>query len=318
MSNQATATLYEAIINSVLDESRQDFEESGIEIDTLTELGRLWRQKLSEARVADFPWDSNGSIKQFDNDSAQITTSEEQPIQNLTSAINSNGSISVTGNLPLALESESGSATTAIATERELLTQEPKIKQENNDELHVASLDIANEGTPLAGLGVPELDLGLDLGLGQADGIKQSTNFELEMDIDKDQWEELKWKISNKKSKSKSKLKLKGKNNIEGKVESKTTSMFINQTDGLNDDDVNEFELNDELDADSDQINSDLDDPSELSSNESVDDEENVMLCLYERVQRVRNRWKCSLKEGIAHIDGKDYVFNKATGDSEW
>jgi Transcription factor IIA, alpha/beta subunit len=33
------------------------------------------------------------------------------------------------------------------------------------------------------------------------------------------------------------------------------------------------------------------------------------------QVNRVRNKWKITLKQGIVHIDGHEYVFNKANGE---
>lgn len=69
------------------------------------------------------------------------------------------------------------------------------------------------------------------------------------------------------------------------------------------------------------QINSDLDDSEEdeLNSDEENEDQEgNIMLCLYDKVQRVKNKWKCTLKEGITNINGRDFVFQRASGESEW
>lgn len=73
--------------------------------------------------------------------------------------------------------------------------------------------------------------------------------------------------------------------------------------------------------GDSDGINSDLDDSDEDHDSYAEDDDlENgmIMLCLYDKVQRVKNKWKYVLKDGIANINGKDYLFAKATGESEW
>lgn len=70
-----------------------------------------------------------------------------------------------------------------------------------------------------------------------------------------------------------------------------------------------------------DVINSDLDDSDEDQDDYAEDEDlENgmIMLCLYDKVQRVKNKWKYVLKDGIANINGKDYVFAKATGESEW
>ncbi|KAG8163480.1 hypothetical protein KVR01_006777 [Diaporthe batatas] len=72
--------------------------------------------------------------------------------------------------------------------------------------------------------------------------------------------------------------------------------------------------------ADEDAINSDLDDPDEVDIADD-DDEENmghIMLCMYDKVQRVKNKWKCTMKDGVLNVNGKDYVFHKATGEYEW
>lgn len=32
------------------------------------------------------------------------------------------------------------------------------------------------------------------------------------------------------------------------------------------------------------------------------------------QVARVKNKWKCILKDGMIHVNGKDYLFQKCTG----
>ncbi|KIW19264.1 hypothetical protein PV08_03558 [Exophiala spinifera] len=70
---------------------------------------------------------------------------------------------------------------------------------------------------------------------------------------------------------------------------------------------------------DEDAINSDLDDPDDLAANdENGEETEQVMLCTYDKVQRVKNKWKCILKDGILRVDGNEYVFHKGNGEFEW
>ncbi|EFR03954.1 hypothetical protein MGYG_06953 [Nannizzia gypsea CBS 118893] len=73
-------------------------------------------------------------------------------------------------------------------------------------------------------------------------------------------------------------------------------------------------------DEDEDAINSDLDDPDDLLDDEQGEDDAvgQVMLCTYDKVQRVKSKWKCVLKDGILTSDGKEYVFHKGTGEFEW
>ncbi|KAL2271085.1 hypothetical protein VTJ83DRAFT_456 [Remersonia thermophila] len=75
-----------------------------------------------------------------------------------------------------------------------------------------------------------------------------------------------------------------------------------------------------DMDGDEDAINSDLDDPDEAADDDDDDEDEmgHMMLCLYDKVQRVKNKWKCILKDGVLTVNNKEYVFHKATGEYEW
>ncbi|KAJ5167249.1 uncharacterized protein N7482_006030 [Penicillium canariense] len=90
------------------------------------------------------------------------------------------------------------------------------------------------------------------------------------------------------------------------------TSGMPGQYDGADED------LKEEVDEDA--INSDLDDPDDLIDHDAEADESEgqVMLCTYDKVQRVKNKWKCTLKDGILTSGGKEYVFHKGQGEFEW
>jgi len=45
---------------------------------------------------------------------------------------------------------------------------------------------------------------------------------------------------------------------------------------------------------------------------------DNVVVCQFDKIQRVRNKWRFTLKDGIMSLKGKDHVFQKANGDAEW
>ncbi|EXJ87251.1 hypothetical protein A1O3_04210 [Capronia epimyces CBS 606.96] len=86
---------------------------------------------------------------------------------------------------------------------------------------------------------------------------------------------------------------------LTGEGPSTTPSLTRAQADATGDDEDDE--------EDEDAINSDLDDPDELAANE--EDGENtdqVMLCTYDKVQRVKNKWKCTLKDGIFRVGGTE------------
>ncbi len=67
-------------------------------------------------------------------------------------------------------------------------------------------------------------------------------------------------------------------------------------------------EIDYDEERDEDAINSDLDDSEdELAKGDDDDDEfGETMLCLYDKVQRVKNKWKCTLKDGLLTTNGKE------------
>ncbi|KAI0302683.1 transcription factor IIA, alpha/beta subunit [Russula brevipes] len=72
--------------------------------------------------------------------------------------------------------------------------------------------------------------------------------------------------------------------------------------------------------VDDEAINSDLDD-SDSEGEEDPDEGpgvSDIVFCTYDKVARVKNKWKCILKDGMIHINGKDYLFAKCTGEFEW
>lgn len=73
--------------------------------------------------------------------------------------------------------------------------------------------------------------------------------------------------------------------------------------------------------AESEAINSDLDDSDSEGEEDAEEDgpgDGNIVFCTYDKVARVKNKWKCVLKDGVIHINGKDYLFSKCTGEFEW
>lgn len=68
-----------------------------------------------------------------------------------------------------------------------------------------------------------------------------------------------------------------------------------------------------------DDINSDLDDTDDDDDDgEGGEEIEHIILCLYDKVTRTKNKWKCILKDGIMLVNGRDYLFHRANGDFEW
>ncbi|XP_054758655.1 transcription initiation factor IIA subunit 1-like [Lytechinus pictus] len=121
------------------------------------------------------------------------------------------------------------------------------------------------------------------------------------------------------------------------RVQSSGDQPSIVQVDGANDssdDEEDDFDDDDDDDKDDDDDDDDKenddgggeDEEDPLNSADDVSDEdpadlfesENVVVCQYDKINRNRNKWKFTLKHGIMNLKGKDYVFNKSTGDADW
>jgi hypothetical protein len=119
------------------------------------------------------------------------------------------------------------------------------------------------------------------------------------------------------------------------------------QTDGANDNDSSDeddvkntdadiapasspdpFDVDDDDDDEDSDSNKKFDDedPNPINSGDDVSDDdpqevfetENVVICQYDKLSRVKTNWKFQLKDGIMNLNGKDYLFSRATGDAAW
>ncbi|KAF8748422.1 Transcription factor IIA, alpha/beta subunit [Rhizoctonia solani] len=65
------------------------------------------------------------------------------------------------------------------------------------------------------------------------------------------------------------------------------------------------------------EIGSDLDDSAMIRTRmmlRGAGEAGDYVFCTYDKVQRVKNKWKCVLKDGMIHVNGKDYLFMKCNG----
>lgn len=90
------------------------------------------------------------------------------------------------------------------------------------------------------------------------------------------------------------------------------------------DDDIDDEKANENSEyegkEDPDPLNSDddLTEPGTPDSNADLFDTDNVIVCQYDKITRIKNRWKFHLKDGVMNINNRDYLFSKANGDAEW
>lgn len=65
--------------------------------------------------------------------------------------------------------------------------------------------------------------------------------------------------------------------------------------------------------------NEECEELSELSAESNKDEIEgkDFLYAQYDKVHRVKSKWKCSFKDAILQINGKEYIFEKVTGELE-
>ncbi|KAK9831861.1 hypothetical protein WJX81_002798 [Elliptochloris bilobata] len=63
-----------------------------------------------------------------------------------------------------------------------------------------------------------------------------------------------------------------------------------------------------------------LDTLSDVESDEAEEDKEyeNVVVAQFDKVTRTKNKWKCTLKDGVMQLNGRDILFNSASGEMQF
>lgn len=86
------------------------------------------------------------------------------------------------------------------------------------------------------------------------------------------------------------------------------TPALVNHNDVL-DDDEDEL-LNENDDDDEDELDN-VDEGEELNTH-------HLILAQFDKVTRAKNRWRCTLKDGVMHINNRDILFNRASGEFDF
>lgn len=119
-------------------------------------------------------------------------------------------------------------------------------------------------------------------------------------------------------------------------IKAKYLSLKIPQADGVDDNldstvadegyneatDQEQQALNDvatsKVSEDDEPLNDDDDDPDDLDQNSEDLKIDDLVLAQFEKVSRTKNKWKCILKDGVMHLNNKDILFSKATGEFDF
>ncbi|KAK7540149.1 transcription factor IIA, alpha/beta subunit [Phyllosticta paracitricarpa] len=390
MSNTITGSIFGQIIERVVLASQNDFEESGVDQQTLQEMKEIWQKKLSGLHVAQMPWDpapappmqiSNPPTVPS-NDSSKAVPQQMQPpasqpphqyAQNAQAGgprvktepgyppnipnYQMNGYGSMNGSniaqqraAQLLQQNFGDQANASIASaypqnnvglpgqqQRPMNLQMPPNRQQQaqhaaqhspqqpqqqgppsqNPQQHQSSVYAAQtDGAGDADLAdwkalvaSRRAEAAGDLSaMHAADGMLRA-QFEQRMDVIESGLMQPLEELPSSKGKGKKRRGVPLASAAAG-------SSVIPQLDGETglEDDAKVEENDDEA------INSDLDDSDEeqIQGEEEDGPQGDTMICTYDKVQRVKNKWKCTLKDGILSTGGKDYLFHKAQGEFEW
>ncbi|KAJ4297063.1 transcription factor IIA subunit alpha [Collariella sp. IMI 366227] len=382
MSNPAVGPVYDTIIAEVINAVRVDFEENGVDDGVLEDLKKRWQLKLSQTKVAQFPWDPMPEPQPAAAPNPQVVgppPSAVPPTANYTQSTLSPQTSAQALSLPGAIHPNHNGM--MIKPEPGFVQAEPMIKQESGmppmhpgynpgnaarptaaqraaqalenqygqraaasiNAIHSGMASQINQNLPVQQgqrQGPPSQHVNQQqyrqgvaaamqqrmqqvshpngLPSAQHDGPSGDVEAPNPATMDRDaidmhlhtqlaararQMEGGGMMLPLKKA-----TKTRGVSGIKGKVDGPA------QVDGPDDN------IKDEDEYDEDAINSDLDDPDDDREDDEDDDDAmgHMMLCMYDKVQRVKNKWKCILKDGVLTVNGKEYVFHKATGEYEW
>ncbi|KFH43472.1 Transcription initiation factor IIA large subunit-like protein [Hapsidospora chrysogenum ATCC 11550] len=375
MSNSAVGNVYQTIIEEVINSSRVDFEESGVEESVLEEMRQAWQQKLTQLDVARFPWDPKPD--------PPPPQPAQQPAAPTTSAPPTHSQAQFSPQLPqsaangIKQEPEPPNEATGLPIKQEprepaAMPPPPPNYGGINDKNSVA----ANRAAQLVQQQYGERAVGSINAIQAAGQQSQSQAHQHQQQKQQQQQQQQQQPSDAQQQSYQQQAAANGHSHIQnaqtdgaGDAEDDFEGVLLRRDATGDVQELGRVEIDrllheqiaakaksmeggglmlplkeatrhrtlpdasrkgrgiaahdggyDEEEDDEDAINSDLDDPNEGGTDDEVDDEGlgHIMLCMYDKVQRVKNKWKCTLKDGVLLVNGKEYVFHKATGEYEW
>ncbi|KAK9329028.1 transcription factor IIA, alpha/beta subunit-domain-containing protein [Lipomyces starkeyi] len=310
MSNNIVGNAYRDIIEDVINSSHIDFEDSGVDETTLRELRLLWQERLTISGVATFLWDQSAMESETGNREDKVSW------ETSTSLLNT-GSAALTS---AALVPHSTMAAMRSVQQIQKFASGERVPAETAG----YSVNDVMKGVRLDGIGGLD-NLNCTGSLTFADGscITQADGSSEELEVSREAVDRLlechilRQKLRHSEHTTQQPAPI---NSTRQKQEGKTSEFSLLQMDGASDSSDEESNNDDNDSENSGAINSDLDDPEDEIHSQEDDTEgsDAMMLCLYDKVKRMKNQWKCDFRDGAVHVNGKDYLFGTAKGEFEW
>ncbi|KAK9358244.1 transcription factor IIA, alpha/beta subunit-domain-containing protein [Lipomyces starkeyi] len=315
MSNNIVGDAYRDIIEDVINSSRIDFEDSGADETTLRELQLIWQERLTISGVATFPWDQSA----MESETGNREDREDEVSWETSTSLLYAGSAGLTSAAPQIVPHSTMAAMRSVQQIQKFASGE-RVPAE----IAGCSVNVVMKGVRLDGMG--RLDNSNCTGspiFAESSCITQADGSSEELEVSREAVDRLlgchilrqKFRHSEHTTQQPAPI-----NSTRQKKEGKTSEFSLLQMDGASDSSDKESNNDDDDNEDSGAINSDLDDPEdEIHSQEDETEESDaITLCLYDRVRRMKNKWKCDFRDGAVHVNGKDYLFGTAKGEFEW
>ncbi|KAK3093832.1 hypothetical protein FSP39_020729 [Pinctada imbricata] len=328
--------LYRTVVDDVISNVREAFLDEGVDEQVLQELKQLWESKLTQSRALDMatetPDQSNLPTTVFTH---QMIPQTQKPQPNSSQQfIGATGVMTQAVPVPVQLAAGQTEMSTSAATAQmalpqgvfqqqlqALAAQGLTLQPAGNGQFIIQALPQQHGGQ----LNAPQFQqVTMQPTQVQAANNQQKPHGVLQLDGATDD-------KSTDSCPSTSSQKCRRDRKLKRRKSRKATITL--QLDGTNDTSSSEDEFDDDDDDNENDEERNEDENDEqgeeeepLNSEDDVSDEDptdlfdtdNVVVCQYDKINRNKNKWKFHLKDGIMNLNGKDYVFQKATGDAEW
>lgn len=332
MSNIEASKIYELIVENVINEVREDFENAGIDEQALQDLKRNWQIKLTDTKVTSFSWDELNNH----NNNTVINTNNNNTTNN--AIFNNNQQASIDGFtvkqeemdqglvLPGFNDSTINSNSNNNNNNTESNTNNTNTNTMNGTNKDNSSSNSNNLNKPNIGNTIPiDNNSNIIVNNSSSNNISNSNTHNNNIGNDSDNTTT----VSNsndiipKIKQEENEELVTDKSNKDTSNNSGTFELTLNDVNGKMEQQLRQQEKQAKRSAllDTDEVGSELDDSDDdylISEGEDDGPDENLMLCLYDKVTRTKARWKCSLKDGIVTLNRKDFTFKKAQVEAEW
>ncbi|XP_013788574.1 transcription initiation factor IIA subunit 1-like isoform X2 [Limulus polyphemus] len=316
MAASTVPKLYRSVIEDVINNVREAFLDEGVDEQILVELKQTWEKKLVESKAVEHKEPEMVSAPNFRHQvTSQSSSQHAQPQPRVVAQVASSAIAHQLALPPGSLVQPiiQYSSTTGTGMETVALTVPQKVTialPAQNSQQGVQT--VMSAGTTLA------LNPQMTANLLQQAGIlstQQATPTSLDTAVLDKQYT-----VSLSQATNSAVLQTGRIPQVDGACDTSDEE----EEDDFRDNDDDRNDNNDDEQNEDECAAEEEDEP--LNSEDDVSDEDpselfetdNVVVCQFDKISRSRNRWKFHLKDGIMNLSGKDYVFQKAIGDSEW